>query len=113
MADSDAFRVQVFQSDDVTIIRLKGELDLSTAPQLRHELAERSKPGMAKLVLDVTELSFMDSVGLSILVAGHKKAMDLGGSLVIQNPTARVQRLIEISGLTEYLNIEAIDVAPQ
>ena len=105
--DSDAFLIQVIQSPDVVIFRLRGELDLATSPQLRHELAERTKPGVSKVVLDLSELSFMDSVGLSILVAEHKKVTELGGTLVIQNPATRVHRLIEISGLTQYLNIES------
>ncbi len=109
MSESDALLIQVFQSAEVTIFRLKGELDLATAPQLRHELAERSKPGVTKVTLDLAELSFIDSVGLSILVAEHKKMLDLGGTLVIQNPSRSSRRLFEVSGLTGYLQVESVD----
>jgi anti-sigma B factor antagonist len=105
--DGDALLIQVFQSSEGTIFRLKGELDLATAPQLRHELAERSQPGVKEITLDLAELSFMDSVGLSILVAEHKKMRKLGGALIIQNLTTRVNRLIEVSGLTDFLNIQS------
>jgi anti-anti-sigma factor len=111
MTDSDAFLIQVFQSAEVTVIRLKGELDLATAPQLRHELAECANPGVGRIVLDLAELTFMDSVGLSILVAGHKKLKELGGTLVIQHTNARVQRVIEISGLTEFFNLEMDEIS--
>jgi anti-sigma B factor antagonist len=109
MAGSDALLIQVFLSSEVTIFRLKGELDLASAPQLRHELAERTKPGVTKIALDLGELNFIDSVGLSVLIAEHKKMQDLGGLLVIQNPSTSARRLIEISGLSEYLHVESVN----
>jgi anti-sigma B factor antagonist len=108
MSESDALLIQVFQSSEVTIFRLKGELDLATAPQLRHELAGRTQPGVTNIALDLAELTFIDSVGLSILVAEHKKMKDLGGRLVLQNPSRSSRRLFEVSGLDGYLHIESV-----
>jgi anti-sigma B factor antagonist len=109
MAESEALHIQVFQSSEVIIFRLKGELDLATAPHLRNELAKRTKPGVSRIALELAELTFIDSVGLSILVAEHKRMEDLGGLLVLQNPSPGASKLFEISGLSTYLHVESVD----
>jgi anti-sigma B factor antagonist len=61
------------------------------------------------LVLDIRQLSFIDSTGLSVFVSQHKKLSAKGQRLVIQAPTAMALRLFQITGLVDVLTIEPLD----
>jgi anti-anti-sigma factor len=57
-------------------------------------------------VVDFTELSFIDSSGLSVLVEAHKRARDRGGVFVVRNPTPMLRRLLDITRLDSLLVLE-------
>lgn len=79
--------------------RLVGELDLATAPLLRREL--EAAEGSGELVLELDELTFMDSSGCSVLT-NHLRTAGDGTSLVLVNPTSAVARTLEVSGLAKH-----------
>ncbi|HEY3842794.1 MAG TPA: STAS domain-containing protein [Acidimicrobiales bacterium] len=87
------------------LVMLEGELDLSTSPQLYEEFAALARDGIKHVALNLAELKFMDSSGLSAIIAEHKRAEAMGGELIIFSPRAKVRRLFELTGLDEYLNI--------
>jgi anti-sigma B factor antagonist len=61
--------------------------------------------GATRVVLDFSKIAFIDSAGLSVLVAGHKRLGQHDGSLVIASPSAPVRRLFDIAGLDRVLTI--------
>ncbi len=79
--------------------RLVGELDLATAPLLQREL--QAAEGSGELVLELDELTFMDSSGCSALT-NHLRTAGDGTSLVLVNPTPAVTRTLEVSGLAKH-----------
>ena len=87
------------------LVLLSGELDASTAGQLYEHLAELTREGVVHVVLDLSQLEFMDSTGLSVVIAEHKRTTASGGELVIVSPQSQVVRMLEITGLTEILHI--------
>jgi anti-sigma B factor antagonist len=84
---------------------LEGDLDLSTAAQLYERLDELARAGFNHVALDLSDLQFLDSTGLSVLLTEHKRAESVGGELVILSPTRKVRRVLQITGLDSYLNI--------
>jgi anti-sigma B factor antagonist len=84
---------------------LSGELDVFTAPLLRHRMAEMSDELGTELVLDIGAVTFIDSTGLSLLVSQHKKLKAHGAELVVRSPTRMALRLFAISGLDSVLTI--------
>jgi anti-sigma B factor antagonist len=86
-------------------LALAGELDAHTAPQLAQHLAELPA-GEGNIVLDIERVEFMDSSGLRVVIDAHQRATDAGRRLVLRHPTAAVQRLLEISGLSDHLATE-------
>jgi anti-sigma B factor antagonist len=105
---SDVAPLQVFVSheEDRTRLILTGQLDLATAPLLAAELLNLAQHE-GDVVLDIGLLTFVDSTGLSLFVSQHKKLAARGHSLVISSPTPSARRLLEITGLTDVLSIEA------
>ena len=88
-----------------TIIDLVGDLDFHTARQLREKLIELNSEGVTDVILDLAELDFIDSSGLSVLVAALKRLRNQGGDLVLQSVSDQTRRVLEVSGLSRVLSI--------
>ena len=94
-------------------VRVAGELDMHTAPSLRGALAELFHTHSAMSVsLDVEELTFSDSSGLSALIAIHKLAHASGGQLLLRKPDSRLRRMLSITGLDNVLVVLEPPVPP-
>ncbi len=89
----------------MTVIVVGGELDLASGPALEEELARLWDSGTARLVVDLRELEFMDSTGLSILVKAHQRATDDGREFGLVRGPQQVQRLLDLTGVAERLKL--------
>lgn len=89
------------QEGDALILSLRGELDMHNSPELRMELFELLGRTKAKrLVLDMSQVPYMDSSALAVLVEALKRVTRAGGRILLFNLLPRVQGLIEIARLT-------------
>jgi anti-sigma B factor antagonist len=94
-------------TDGGVIVHAAGEVDLVTAPQLTEELAaaETELPPPGPLVLNLTGVTFLASVGLSVLVACHDRCQETGVELRIVTGNRTVARSILMTGLSDMLPI--------
>jgi anti-sigma B factor antagonist len=83
----------------VTTLRLVGELDASTAPELRTRLAELYDGGRRCVVLDLSQLDFLDSTGLGVLVGALKRFRHDGGELALRDPRPTVRKVLALTTL--------------
>jgi anti-sigma B factor antagonist len=81
---------------------LHGELDLATS-DLLHELAGESEPDVRRVTLDITDLEFIDSIGVTALMDVRTRNQGLGRSVEMTNPTSLVRRVIGLLGREEIL----------
>jgi anti-sigma B factor antagonist len=93
------FRCDVFPEEGRVRVRLRGELDISTVPLLEQRLREARDGGGRTLVVDLSELEFMDSTGLTLLVRWARGAARDGYDLALVRGEARVHRLFELTAL--------------
>ena len=103
------FAVDVQRRNDVAIVQPHGELDLATVETLRAALDGVEKAG--RLVLDLRGLSFIDSTGLHLLVALHRRAQRDGFQLTLVAPAPPADKAIQVSGLDQALPFVAADDA--
>jgi anti-anti-sigma factor len=98
--------------DDSGIARLvaSGELDLATSEQLEDELKRHEQGGADTIMLDLRELTFMDSTGLRTVIAADARARERGGRLVIVRPPEEVDRVFRLTRMHEHL--EMVDEPP-
>ncbi len=94
-----SFDLRVDKNGVRTRIAPCGELDLATAPRLEQAIAEATSANVPELVLDLRELTFMDSTGLRALAQANVKAGDAGVTLSIWRGPRQIERVLEISGL--------------
>lgn len=99
------FEVESRLEPDRVVLTLRGELDLSAAPQLAAEIARaESDPARTILVLDVDDLSFVDSSGLRVILAAHERALDEERrSFALTAGSRQVKRLLAIAGVEDHL----------
>ena len=88
-----------------SVVKITGELDMATADTLRSHLYELLNDGAPDLVVDLAELSFIDSTGLAALVHSFKLAVSRGTSMALLSPAAQAMRVFEASGLLSVLPI--------
>jgi anti-sigma B factor antagonist len=93
--------------DQCTVLSVSGELDLNTAPELSTAVNEMVANGSARLVLDLSTLTFCDSSGLTAFVRANQAVQAAAGRLVLARPTPIVQRVLELTGLVEVLEVAA------
>ena len=92
------------EQPDAATLRLRGDIDLATADDVAAEggkLLADSGPG-TRLVLDLAEVSFLDSSGLSALVRLRRAADEQGSQILLRNVPHRVAILLDLSGLAEH-----------
>ena len=99
------FRVEVHTEGRATVIAVGGELDLASAPALESELQAAAQSDAELLVLDLRELEFMDSTGLSVIVKAHQRLSEEGRALSLVRGPQQVQRLLDLTGVAERLQL--------
>jgi anti-sigma B factor antagonist len=95
------FEVTVTSEDGVCVVAVSGELDLNTIAELRTALADSH--GVATTVVDLRGLTFIDSSGVSGVMAAARRARDAGSRLVCVPGPAPIQRIFELTGVDTVL----------
>ncbi len=88
-----------------TVLDVGGEVDLSTAPALRQEVDSLIEDGVRDLIVDLERVSFMDSSGLGVLVAGHKRMSEVGGRVALVSREGPTMKILTITGLDRVFSI--------
>lgn len=84
---------------DVPVVAVSGEVDVYSAPTLKAKLSEQLQAGATTLVVDLSEVAFLDSTGLGALVEARAAAAEAGGALPIVCTQERILKLFTITGL--------------
>ena len=98
--------IGVERDDAATLVVLRGDLDLATAPQLRECLVKVIEE-RARVVVDLEAVDFLDSAGLGILVGGLKRARTHGGEVELVCSSQDVLKPLEITGLDRVFTIHS------
>ncbi|MFG2307227.1 STAS domain-containing protein [Streptomyces sp. NPDC048566] len=93
--------------DGVVLVAVAGELDVETAPALRNRLADLVREGHRHLLLDLSEVPFMDSSGINALLMAHDEAGRAGGGICLVSPAPVVRRVLDLTGVS--LTIASLD----
>ncbi|MGW9032728.1 STAS domain-containing protein, partial [Streptomyces sp. NPDC055722] len=87
------------------VVILSGEVDLALVPAVREAVDALIAERRARIVLDMTQVSFMDSSALGVLVYAMRRADALGGTLRLAGPREQVRRMLELTGLDTVVGI--------
>lgn len=99
--------LRMTEIDGTPVVALDGDLDLATAPKLRDALVSLATSGERLAVVDLSEVAFIDSTGLGVLVGGLKRFRSLEGDLRVVIASSRVARVFEMTGLDKAFSVHA------
>jgi anti-anti-sigma factor len=99
------FTVTVSRDGDRATVELRGELDMSGTERLRAALEQAEEPPNGLLVLDLSQLDFIDSTGLEVLLRAARRARDAGRRLIVARPSRYVRRLLEMTAIDQALDV--------
>ena len=100
---------EVNRGDGVLSLTLHGEIDHHSAVQIRtaiDELLYEEHP--KKLVLDLSQIEFMDSSGLGLIMGRYTLLDSFGGETVLLNPTDRIRRILDLAGFGRICKVEIV-----
>lgn len=105
VSENPPFQVRHESRGDGIVVAAGGEIDLATSPRLREALLDPQAQA-ATVVLDLREVTFIDSSGLGVIVGQQKRAQEHNEQFAVAvGGAAAVQRILELSGLVKVLDI--------
>lgn len=100
----DRLSVASASSDGIHVLTVAGEIDYDTAPPLQHALRMSRLGTPPCVVLDMRQVTFMDSAGINLLIAAHRATAQAGGWLRlagVQDSVMRTLRIVEIDTIID------------
>lgn len=103
---------EVREIDGVSVLKLNGEIDVYTAPQFREAISALITSGQKNLVIDLADVSYMDSSGFGALLSATKKLKPTGGSVILVQCNSAIDRILRITRLdTVFGTYKSVDEA--
>lgn len=103
MGAQEQLHIELRQEPDRVVITLAGELDMANAPLLQSTVESEELSSTKTVVLDLQQLTFVDSTGLRIILAARELCWRRGQELAITPGSQQVQRLLSVTGVSEHL----------
>jgi anti-anti-sigma factor len=97
------FDIESSEREGVRTVAVTGELDVATAPLLADRLVAAEAGAARLIVLDLSDVSFIDSTGLHVILGAHARSQQNGGRLRLTKCSDQVQRLFELVGAADRL----------
>lgn len=99
--------IAIDRSDEGCVLTLSGEVDLYTAPNLKQAIVDIVDDGCTSLVLDLEQVSFIDSSGLGVLISGLRRVKEHGGTLRLVCTKDSILKIFRITGLDKVFPVFA------
>lgn len=112
-SDGAVDRVSAFRIDEglqpgtATVLSVHGELDLHEAPELHDRIGAAIDRGARLIVVDLTDVTFIDSMALGVLLRAVNRLRPQGGSLRLVVPNPNLRRIFELSVLDRVFTLDA------
>jgi anti-sigma B factor antagonist len=105
-------RLQSEKKGDWSVLHVGGEVDLFTAPKVKEQILDLLNAGTTNLVVDLEQVTFMDSTGIGVLIGALRRLREREGALALVCPQGPVLRVLEVTGLHKVFDIfDSVDKA--
>ena len=99
-------KIEKSTSNQVTVITVRGEVDLYTSPDLRKAIMDAVRTAEARVAIDLGGVEYMDSSGVATLVEGFKSANEHSKTFKLVTPSDAVMKVLELAKLDGIFEIE-------
>ena len=102
---NEELSLHVHVVDGIQVFELTGSLDIATSPTVRASLTESSERGDHRLIVNLTNVDFLDSTGLGAIIGAQRRAKEFGGDVRLVVKEGQILRLLRITGLLKVLSV--------
>ncbi len=99
------FAVSQEQRGPMPLLRVRGELDIYTAPQLKQAVVTALEGGAASLAVDLSGVEFLDSTGLQVLMSAKKRTAERGGDVFLLGVGGQIRRVFSLLSLEKIFQL--------
>ena len=97
---------KIINEDNKVIALLSGEIDHHNAKSLRQDIDFSLRENQPEeLIMDFSEVGFMDSSGIGLVMGRYKLMQEIGGNLVVRNPPPHIKKVMRLSGIDRLASI--------
>lgn len=100
---NEDFEISKEVNQEVTKFTVKGHVNSINAPDLEYELENAIQNGQVNIVLKMTNVTYLSSIGVRVILKIYKKAKEAGGKFNIERPSENVRNVLGIAALDEIL----------
>jgi anti-sigma B factor antagonist len=100
------FGVKARTVNEIGVVDLLGEVDVYTTPRAKETMLALLEQGVVRIVVNLAQTEYLDSTALGALVGVLKRARERGGEVRLAGPSARLLRLLEITGLIQVFPVD-------
>ena len=100
-------KIEIGEGEKEMTVHIIGEIDHHSAAEIREEIdleAERLRP--EKMILDFSEVTFMDSSGIGLVMGRYKAAKAYGGKITVSGASSQIKKVMKLAGLERLASIE-------
>lgn len=101
------FQEHISAIQGAVLVRLEGELDMASAPRFERVLNTALEHCASTVALDLSELTFLDSTGIHVLISADRRATHQGCTFVLRSPTRSVLKVLRLTGVDRLMVIES------
>jgi anti-anti-sigma factor len=106
MPDLSGFTAEVAHCDDHAVVVVRGEIDMATADEFRAALDD-AIDASGRVEVDLEATTFMDSSGLAVLLAAHRRLGRTPQAIVLRNASRPIRMVLRVSGVAALLDVQA------
>ena len=105
------FEVEVTDAGARGVVVVRGEVDLAAEDRM-WSCVQRACAGGPPVVVDCSQVTFMGSAGLHVLIRAYQRLGSQPGAVVVRNPSVQVRRVLRLTGVDRYVTVDAAGDAP-
>ena len=95
----------IIEVSKTNMVSIRGEIDIYSIEKFRDSIEEKIKTQASEIILDCSELSYMDSTGMGVLIELRNKTKELGQKIIMMNPRPNIRKLLALTGVDEIIEI--------
>ncbi len=103
--ETGLMNIETQESGKATLVKVSGEVDMSNSPKVREILMDLAKKKVSGIVVDLGEVSYMDSSGIATLVEGLQETSSYGGKFHLASLSPKVQQVFDLARLSDVFKI--------
>lgn len=95
----------IIKMEKTSMVSIKGEIDIYSIEKFREIIEEKIRTQAPEIILDCSELSYMDSTGMGVLIELRNKTKEMGQKIIMINPRPNIKKLLSLTGVDKIIEI--------